>query len=392
MKTAIMKPQISRKCWLMLASAFLNCCSFGGIVIGYTNTLQVPNFSQRTMGQVAQLNCFFAHASVGENLMSGIQKLHSAEPTFYSLQRGSVSNAPPPAATFTGFIYDLNRGNPGWQAKIDLFAASVSNGWRYPKVNIVMNKFCWIDPDADLNYYINSMSALEAAYPETCFVYATIPLTPQEDRSNYRRALFNDSLRSWIRSSARLLYDIADMEAHDTNGLEQTFVYEGYVCQKQFSGYTDDGGHLTTAGGQKMAAAGFYALGAALLSFDRDADGMPDLYEVAHGFNPVDPEDGATDADLDGGSNLQEFLAGTDPRNPASVFRIAITRTPDEGVAIRFIAASNVAYKVQFTPQATTLPWQTITNIASAQSERQMLLPGPGLTLADGLYRVLAWR
>ena len=51
---------------------------------------------------------------------------------------------------------------------------------------------------------------------------------------------------------------------------------------------------------------------------DRDNDGMPDAWEIAHGFNPLDPTDANGDADNDGFTNLEEYKFGTDPRNPAS--------------------------------------------------------------------------
>ena len=47
---------------------------------------------------------------------------------------------------------------------------------------------------------------------------------------------------------------------------------------------------------------------------DSDHDGMPDEWEVKHGFNPRDPADGKLDANGDGYTNLEEYLNGTDPR------------------------------------------------------------------------------
>ncbi len=46
---------------------------------------------------------------------------------------------------------------------------------------------------------------------------------------------------------------------------------------------------------------------------DQDNDGMPDSWEQAYGLNPNDPVDSSGDLDRDGATNLQEYLAGTDP-------------------------------------------------------------------------------
>ncbi|MDB6031206.1 MAG: hypothetical protein JWM16_1544, partial [Verrucomicrobiales bacterium] len=55
---------------------------------------------------------------------------------------------------------------------------------------------------------------------------------------------------------------------------------------------------------------------------DSDGDGMSDSWELAHGLNPLDPNDAGEDPDGDGVSNLAEFRAQTNQRDPTRAFRI----------------------------------------------------------------------
>lgn len=48
---------------------------------------------------------------------------------------------------------------------------------------------------------------------------------------------------------------------------------------------------------------------------DTDGDGLPNAWEIAHGFNPSDPSD-SSDPDGDGFTNFEEYQQGLDPRDP----------------------------------------------------------------------------
>jgi hypothetical protein len=237
------------------------------IRIGYTECISATNYPKATTEKMVQLKWYFAHASVGANMVDGISDLHTMNKGSYPFQSISASKTPP-ATTQAGGIYEHNRGNPGWKAKFDGFESCVSNGWHYPTVNMMMNKLCYIDQHASFKYYLHSMTNLEAAFPETVFVYTTMPLMTDADSDNFLRNAFNDRLREWTRQNGRVLFDIADIEAHDANGKVCTFQYRNKTYQKLCDSYTKDGGHLNEAG-QQLVAKGFYALAAAVVEKER---------------------------------------------------------------------------------------------------------------------------
>ena len=81
---------------------------------------------------------------------------------------------------------------------------------------------------------------------------------------------------------------------------------------------------------------------------DLDGDGLPNDWELAHQFDPMNPADAAQDADGDGLSNLYEFLCGTDPQNSASVLRLTGIEHKADGWHIKFEAIAGRIYAVQF--------------------------------------------
>ncbi len=238
-------------------------------IIDHTYVDEVAGYSQSMLNAIGTQRWLFCHASVGGNMVDGISALHSENATRYQWSSASVGYnsatlcaADPPTPTLAGRIYECNRGNPGWQDKCTIFSNSVAAaGWHYSAVDAVMDKLCYIDPDANPTNYVALMAALETAFPATKFVYSAIPLTTDSDADNARRNAYNRYVRQQCAAHDKLMFDLADIEAHDTNGVAQTFVYGGLTNQKLWASYTDDGGHLNALG-QRRAALAWYAVGA----------------------------------------------------------------------------------------------------------------------------------
>ena len=121
---------------------------------------------------------------------------------------------------------------------------------------------------------------------------------------------------------------------------------------------------------------------------DSDGDGMPDAYEIANGFNPLDRADGAADADADGLTNAEECAAGTLPRDGTSALRVTVQAGPGGTMIVRFNALANRAYTVQFRDDLNGGPWQKLADEPAQATDRMVSVtdPAPG---ARRFYRVV---
>lgn len=79
---------------------------------------------------------------------------------------------------------------------------------------------------------------------------------------------------------------------------------------------------------------------------DNDRDGLPDSWESSHGLSSSDASDANQDPDGDGATNLQEFIAGTDPQNPASVLKV-FPLIQGDTVQLRFQTVVDKRYVVE---------------------------------------------
>lgn len=135
---------------------------------------------------------------------------------------------------------------------------------------------------------------------------------------------------------------------------------------------------VTNAASRARGIAGFLSelarLGVVTTGLDDDGDGIPNQWEIDNGLNPNSAADADLDADGDGYSNRDEYTAGTDPNNADSYLQVE-TIAATGGATIRFLAAENRSYSVQYRDSISGAGWITLTGvpIISASNNARMV-------------------
>jgi hypothetical protein len=135
-------------------------------------------------------------------------------------------------------------------------------------------------------------------------------------------------------------------------------------------------------------------------STDTDVDGLPDAWESRF-FGDIAVEDSvpSADADADGIDNLNEYIAGSNPTDPASFCRLTLLMT-DGQPNVSFVAtrAAGGGYEGKlryYTLEQSTIPepgiWSAVFGKANILGQDQSVSQTIGSEAADTCYRLRAW-
>ncbi len=237
----------------------------------------------------------FRHASVGTTINDGLECIQGTK------------SSPVECTLFTDYKYDRrkwifqSRPNSGWYGKINDFLEEVNN--QLDSSDLFMFKFCYLDgldglmepcgspfdPVRVQNawYYLrDKMDSLENKHPQKRMIWVTIPLTQV---GQFCTDTLNTLIRNYCMTNNKVLFDIADIQCHDSSGILQTNAQGWEIAYKPFCGEQQPGAqacHPNWPGKLRIASA-FWLMMARLTGFNPAAIIInPEEEETEYGIFP----------------------------------------------------------------------------------------------------------
>jgi len=219
--------------------------------------------SDEVIKNVQKRNIYFAHKSVGFNIIDGIKDITD------KINIQSIVDNPQISESI--FLHSQIGENYKPLLKLEDFSKRI-NSEVLNSIDTAFLKFCYVDVDetTDIDVlfgtYTETYAILEERNPKIMFIHMTIPLMSQQKglksfikkligrkvngyEDNVRRQEFN----SKIRENYPLIFDIAEIESTKPDGSRMIHSLNGIEYYSMYSGYTNDGGHLNETGRKKVA-------------------------------------------------------------------------------------------------------------------------------------------
>lgn len=244
-----------------------------GLIFFITFVCMGDAITVEKLQKVAEERIYFAHQSVGFNILNGISLISSdLQVPLNIVETSDVSK-------LHGAFFAQSRigENTRPESKIEDFYNKMHNGLG-ESVDIAFLKLCFVDinPETDINSllkeYQTVFNKLRLQFPGTVFVHFTVPLTAKETglrgakavvkrilgrsvkgyQDDLRRQQYNELLRKAYKGKEPL-FDLAEIESTRPDGTRESARLKGELYYRLVPEYTTDGGHLNEEG-QRIVA------------------------------------------------------------------------------------------------------------------------------------------
>lgn len=230
---------------------------------------RTPMTTAAAMQALATRRVYFAHQSVGGNILAGVERLRAAHPAALRI----VETRDPATVQGPAFVHVLAGRNTDPASKnADFLALLDARPAR--DGGIALLKYCYLDmrgdsdPAAVFAEYRRTVDAARVRHPDLTIVHVTMPLTTVEGtgKALVKRMMGKTTTREIAlkrqQYNALLLreyagrepvFDLAALESTGPGGARAAFRHGGETIFTLAPAYTDDGGHLNATGQQVIA-------------------------------------------------------------------------------------------------------------------------------------------
>ncbi|MFM1868201.1 MAG: hypothetical protein RL591_1609 [Planctomycetota bacterium] len=264
----------------------------GGDVVARVGLDEIDRVPEERWAALRTRRIYFAHQSVGSNMMRGVTEILRARPTIALATRRiatsseSAKSDAQGAFDTPGLVHGPAGPNGDPRAKFEAFEQFVV-GPGGEAIEIAFVKLCYADIDGSTNAqslfdrYVAMIERIKRARPTLRVLHATVPLKAADQGAkgavkrlvgngtgpaNAVRGRYNDLLRA--RFPASQIIDIAAVESRALDGSAATSSVSGVAWPALCSEYTSDGGHLNDIGQVVVARA-------LLLKLAENAESVP---------------------------------------------------------------------------------------------------------------------
>ena len=161
----------------------------------------------------SQLHIAYGHTSHGSQLVDGMTGLVGFKGALYSVSSGGSGSALDLRDKPSPMEGDLG-SNSSWDDDTRDYLDD------HPEINVVIWSWCGQVSSAseeDINTYLALMGNLEIDYPKVNFVYMTGHLDGYGLTGNLH--IRNEQIRSYCAANKKILYDFADIESYNPDGV-----------------------------------------------------------------------------------------------------------------------------------------------------------------------------
>lgn len=224
-----------------------------------------PDLNAATLEAIARTRVFFAHRSVGADIVvKGLREVYAE----YGVESPVVNDGAPLATGSFGDRWLNQTDNP--QSKLDDFQMWIREKGVGSATDIAFMKLGFVDITADTDVsslfesYKTMMDELERDYPKVRFLHVTVSVTRWVPDNNAAIERYNELMRKQYGHTGRLIDLAAVLSTCPSGKRDEHKTDKGDVYFQLCREYTTDGGHLNERGAEVAATAMLRVIAASL--------------------------------------------------------------------------------------------------------------------------------